>query len=231
MGLTSPKFFLMQAQDEEAGKYALEIVDTSIWLRRVSVSPSVALAHSRLLQSGRNMIFPATYLESSSFSIPQGSWSFKFENIFQQNRIPQALFVFFVKAAAIAGHYQKNPYVFESANLEELRCYAGSKIVPSINFKMNPSQYEVEPGIAGMYMASDLLRANYGPKYATKDSFMQGAFILGFDLTRDGNPGAEYLNTNFDASSVSLEGSFSAATAKVFASKPIPFLLSRTRLF
>ena len=183
------------------------IVGAEIWLKRLNVSPSVAIAHKKLLEE-KNMIFPCKYMESRTMDIAAGSDSFKFDNVFQGGKMPTALFAMMVRGGAKKGNLQQNPFVFEHADLSELRCYLGSKVFPSTMYKINPSKWDTEPAILDTLLALDAYGSHQGPAQLSRDTFVGGCCILGLDLSRDSNPTASYINTDFDSTALTLEGSF-----------------------
>ena len=204
--LHDKSFFTLQKTADE--KYQFNIISASIWLRRLSVSPSVALAHSQLL-ANKNAIFPCQYFQSRVTEIPQNSYTFKFEDIWQGSDIPKAIFMFFVKSKAFKGDVTLNPFVFTTAGLEEVQCHLGSQTLPSIGYTIDTNTLQNENlALLNTYLALDLVGATHGSHLLEKFKFCQGCFVIGIDLSRDGNPLAAYENTSFDASSIRLEGRF-----------------------
>ena len=204
------KFFTM-SPTTAGSKFTCVITDAEIWVKRVNVSPSVSIAHKKLLEE-KNMVFPCKYLESRTMEITNASNSFKFDNVFQGGKMPAAVFAMFVPSDAKKGSLTRNPYVFRHANLSEFRCYLGSKVFPSTMYKINPDVFDTEKAILDTLLALDVYGTNRGPAQLSRDTFTLGCFIMGLDLSRDSNPTAGYINTDFDATSLTLEGSFSTAT-------------------
>ncbi len=54
---------------------------------------------------------------------------------------------------------------------------------------------------------------NIGPGNINRSSFQEAAFILVWDLSRDGNVHSSYLNSTLDARAIRLEGTFAPAMA------------------
>ena len=65
-------------------------------------------------------------------------------------------------------------------------------------------------------MSMDMLSSNMGPGGFDRTSFELGAFILGYDLSRDGNPNALYSNSNYNAGNLSLQMNFDSELASGF---------------
>ena len=205
-------FFTIQADDEEDGSYKFVITNAEIWLKRVSVSPGISNSHSELSQD-MNMCYPCKYMQSSQIEIPPNSFGFKYDGVFQGGQMPVSLFCMFIHSQAKHGNIKLNPFVFESVNLNELKVHMGSKTFPSVAYTLSPATFKIEPALLNTYLALNAYGANSGPLNINRFDFTNGAMILGFDLTRNSDPTANYHNTDFDASSLNIEGKFSTATA------------------
>lgn len=122
--------------------------------------------------------------------------------------MPVAAFVIFVKGDAKAGSLVENPFCLRGMNLQELRLSLGAKKIPAMEYKLNLPQLQSQLALWETYMSLDYFGSNTGPGNYNRNTLDNGAFIFGFDLSRDGAPNAGYLNSNFEASNLSLEGSF-----------------------
>jgi len=207
--LAPMNFFTMT--DLAEGHYRFAITEAAILLRRVKVSPSVALAHNSLLQT-RNAIFPCKYMLSRTYNIPAGYGDFNFENAFIGKEMPTAIFIMFVKSKAKNGDFKENPYLFWNVNLLTLTIRLGGKKVPAIEYKLDVDEDQTQFALWQTYLALDYIGTNSGPGNLNRNTMTNGAFIYGIDLSRDGMPNAGYPNSNFDASTLSIEGSFKFAT-------------------
>lgn len=57
----------------------------------------------------------------------------------------------------------------------------------------------------------DYLDGNVSPGNFDRYVFENSMFIISWDLTRDGNPGANYINSLFEHRSIHLSGTFKTA--------------------
>ena len=206
-------FYTMQAKGEAADKYMFVITDAKILLKRIKVNPSIALSHSKLIEK-QNMIFPSKYMQSRQTPIPTGSFSFKFDSIFQGVHMPTAIFMMLVDSEAKKGDLEKNPFLFDDYKLEEVKFTLGAKNVPSIPYKINCTNYNSTEALLDLYLALQNMDLPVAPAHPTRLSHILTQFIVGFDLSRDGSPSASYENSNFDSSSIGLELFFKEATTK-----------------
>ena len=213
---TNPtRFFTIQASDEVDGTYKFVITNAEIWLKRVSISPGLSNSHAELSQN-MNMQYPCKYMQSSSIEIPKASFGFKFDGVFQGGQMPLSVFCMFIPSQNKQGDFHKNPYIFDHVNLSELKVHMGSKTFPSVGYTLNPLKFKIEPALLNTYLALNAYGASGGPLNINRNDFNKGAMILGFDLTRNSDPTANYQNTDFDASSLNIEGKFSTATDKSY---------------
>ena len=206
-------FYTMQKKGEGADKYMFVITDAKLLLKRIKVNPSIALSHSKLIEK-QNMVFPSKYMQSRQSPIPSGSYSFKFDSIFNGLNMPTAIFMMILDSEGKKGHLEKNPFVFEDYQISEVRCNMGAKTMPSVPYKIDCVKFNSQEALLDLYLALQNMDLPTAPAQPTRDGHIGAAFVLGFDLSRDGSPSASYENSNFDSSSVGVEVFFSEATKK-----------------
>ncbi len=215
--LTPMAFFSMTT--EAATAYKFRITEAAILLNRVSVNPSVALSHASLLQS-HNALYPCMYSAGRTFNIAAGSYDFVFSNAFVGKKMPISVFVFFVDAQALSGSLVRNPYVFYPLNLQKLTCRLGAKQIPAVEYKLNVGTNNTQFALWETFRALDYIDSNSGPGNLNRQTFDNGLFIYGFDLSNDGVPSAtNYSNSNFEATNLSFLGSFSQPADRTYTCK------------
>lgn len=121
------QFCLMSASD--TAEFKVDIVDALIKVCKVTVNPSVTLAHSKILETTPAK-YPYERSEIKTYTIPAGNFSFKAENLFQ-GAIPSRMVIAFVKTAAYTGDYTLNPFNFVHANLNSLAVYLNDESIPA----------------------------------------------------------------------------------------------------
>ena len=89
------QFFTIQASDQGANDYAFTIKAAEIWLKRVQISPQIALAHSELMRS-HNAVYPVKFMVSRTLEIPKSSFGFTFDNVLQGATMPTAIYMMFL---------------------------------------------------------------------------------------------------------------------------------------
>ena len=101
--------------------YKIDLIDVYLLAEKVKVNPAVIYGHAEMLQT-TNAKYPFTRTECRVQSIPQGSTSFHWDNIFQ-GRKPCRIVVCFVKETAFSGDYKANPYNFQNCGVRSLILY------------------------------------------------------------------------------------------------------------
>ena len=98
--------------------YKVKIQSATLYIRRVSVNPTVALAQANTLEQ-TTAKYPLRRVEVKTFSIPQGNQSFTRERMFL-GQTPKRIVIGCVENTAINGDFKKNPYNFKHFNLNFL---------------------------------------------------------------------------------------------------------------
>lgn len=111
-----PEFCLMTSEGSPLFEVYLEEVVLKVC--KLHVLPSIITAHAEKLKT-TNAKYPFTRTEVRLISIPAGSLSFNYNNLFNGIR-PTRVVVGFVDAEAAAGSYALNPFNFQHFNLSQI---------------------------------------------------------------------------------------------------------------
>ena len=159
------------------------IVAATLHARKVSVNPALALAHAKLLDSGKFAKYPLRRGVVSTFTVPSGSYTFNKENVIT-GQLPRRIVLAFVSNSAFNGNPKQNPYNFKHFNLNFLSLHNGSQVIPSQPLTPNYA--------AGEYLqAYNTLQQGMGFSHTERgvaidrDDFKKGFAIYAFDLTPD----------------------------------------------
>ncbi|XP_016420228.1 uncharacterized protein F54H12.2-like [Sinocyclocheilus rhinocerous] len=162
--------------------YKLNIVSASLFVKKVSVSPSVRLAHAQALLS-TTAKYPIDRVCLKNFSIPAGSRVSNQENLFL-GTLPKSIVLAMVDNDAFTGSYEKNPFTFKHYDLEFLAVYVDGQQFPA-----KPLQPDFTSGSAvrefyqlatatGRHLKNQPLSIN-------RDDFLKGYSLYAFNLTPD----------------------------------------------
>ena len=125
-----PEFVLMtDGVGDNIPDYKLMITDAGLFVRKVTVSPMIALAHARTLEKA-NAIYPLTRTMMRVFSVASGSFAFTADNLFM-DKTPNRVIVGFVRGDAYNGHLQHNPLMLEHMSLNYISLYHQGSQIPA----------------------------------------------------------------------------------------------------
>ncbi|XP_067295937.1 uncharacterized protein F54H12.2-like [Pseudorasbora parva] len=173
------EFCLMRTGDVA---YKLKIMTASLFVKKVSVSPSVRLGHAQALLS-TTAKYPIDRVCLKNFSIPAGSRVSNQENLFL-GTLPKSIVLAMVDNDAFTGAYRKNPFAFKNYDLEYLAVYVDGQQFPA-----KPLQPDFEAGLAvrefyQLAMASGRHLKNQALSIDRND-FLNGYALYAFNLTPD----------------------------------------------
>lgn len=116
----SPAFCLCSG--DASPDYRIEIHDIYMLAKRIRVNPAVIFGHSEILKT-TNAKYPFTRGECRVQSIPTGSTSFHWDNLFQ-GHTPNRVVIGLVLSKAVSGDYKSNPFDFSNCGIRSVCLYA-----------------------------------------------------------------------------------------------------------
>lgn len=114
-------------------QYRVKIMSASLFVKKVSVAPTVRLAHSKALQH-TNAKYSIDRVALKTFSIPAGTRVCNQENLYI-GQIPKFVIVGFVDNEGYTGSYTRNPFNFENYDTEFISLYADGQTYPGKPFQ------------------------------------------------------------------------------------------------
>ena len=135
------KMRFVRSKDEFSlmGDAKVEIVDMTLYVRKVKLNPSVQLEHIKRLEKDTAK-YPVKRVETKVFSIPQGNKTYNQENLFLGQR-PTRIVLGMVRNTAFSGDATKNPFNFDHFNANFVALYVDGMQVPSKPYKPNLPGY------------------------------------------------------------------------------------------
>ena len=172
------EFILMSA----ANDFKVEILEAYLSIRKVKVSPGIALGHADALMTSPAK-FPITRKECKVLAIPAGFRSFTKDNIFL-GQLPKRLVIGMIRNTAFAGAVTSNPYKFSHFNVNYIQLYTDGEPVQSKPFKLNVQQGKYLDAFETLSKSFDKLD---GEKSAIikREDWVRGYSLFSFDLTPD----------------------------------------------
>jgi len=172
-------FCLMSAVD---ATYKVKIVDCKLFVRKVRLSPSVFVAHSKALERG-NAKYPIRRTVCKTFTIPAGNLDASQESLFT-GQLPTRLVIGCLDNRAFNGTYNRNPFNFEHMNLTQLKIYLDGQqqsvkpIEPDFTNNLYLSAF------SSLFSGTGKLHKDEG-NFIDRAEFAGGYALYAFDLTPD----------------------------------------------
>ena len=146
-----------------ANDLTIKILETSLQVRRVKVSQSVALQHAMMLEKAAAK-YPIKRVLMRAMNTPFKSMSFTVTGI-HRGIMPSRVVVGFVENSAYSGSFDKNPFNFLNLSIKNLRLKVASQSLP------------YSDGVS-----SDFTNNRYVQAY---DTLFQNVRNMGNDITYD----------------------------------------------
>ncbi|KAK3922312.1 hypothetical protein KUF71_011781 [Frankliniella fusca] len=118
-------FALMSTKASEK----IKLLDVKLFVRRVTISPSVLLAHAQALEKSPAK-YPVNRIDIKTVTITQGLRDKTIDNLFL-NSLPQRVIFGFVDNRAFNGDYTRNPFNFQHFNLNYIQMHVDGDPVPA----------------------------------------------------------------------------------------------------
>lgn len=111
------------------GQEKIKLLDATLYVRKVGISPSVMLAHAHALEKAPAK-YPVNRVDIKTVTITQGLRDKNLDNLFM-NQLPQRIVIGFVDNRAFNGDYKLNGYNFQHFNLNYLSLMVDGHPVPT----------------------------------------------------------------------------------------------------
>jgi hypothetical protein len=113
----------------------LELQDATLLVRKINISPSIMLAHAKILGT-TTAKYNYKRVELQNFTLSSGIFQRTIENMFL-NKIPSRIIFGLVKNSAYSGALKENCFNFENFDVSQITLSINGKIVGSTPYKLN----------------------------------------------------------------------------------------------
>lgn len=179
--LQKPTFCLL-APPADTKKYKIEIMAANLFVRKVTPSPDVLIAHEKSINTS-TFKYPIRRTECRSYSIAANLCDVLLDNVFL-GPIPCFVLIGIVNSDAKTGNMRRNPFMFEHRKLNYLTLHVDGVQYPAIPLQPNfgSSQwvraYQQFFLATGQYYGTDGIDITYS-------EYNNGYTLYAFDLTAD----------------------------------------------
>jgi len=161
----------------------VQIVQVSMFVRKVKLMPSVFLAHAKTLERSPAK-YPIRHVVCKSFTIPQYYLDVSHEKLFS-GQLPTRIVIGLVDNRAYNGDRQRNPLNFQHFNLNEIVVYFDGQQQHAVR----PVQPDCGHGLYtraynSMFAGPGKLCKDEG-LYISREDYSAGYALYAFDLTAD----------------------------------------------
>lgn len=172
-------FCLMDA----ANKYRINITDATLLIRRVRLSPSLLLAHEKML-SQTTAKYPLTRVEVKAITLHNGVHGETIDNVIL-GQLPKRIIIGFVDNKAYNGDKAMNPFNFKHFNINYLcLCVDGTQVpAKPLQPDFKTSEMYVD-AYHTLFSGTGIHFMNLG-NCITRESYPNGYCLFAFDLTPD----------------------------------------------
>lgn len=201
------KFALIRAAGVANG-HRIKIHDMSLFIRKITLSPSVYLAHERALQkTAAKYAIRRAILRT--FAIPQHEQNVSKDNLLV-GIIPRRIIIGFVKTTAFNCDPNENPFNFQHFDLDFLSLYKNGVCIPATPLKPNWAGGSYVRSYMTLFQGTHTGFSNNGCGISYED-YSKGLTLFVFDLTN-----GQCEGNNFEPvtrGNIRLEGRFRNAIA------------------
>ncbi|XP_075421377.1 uncharacterized protein F54H12.2-like [Ascaphus truei] len=179
-------FCLMSA---EAEPFKIQILNASLFVKRVQIAPAVRIGHAQGLLSG-NAKYTIDRVGMKIYSIAVGSRVCNLENLFL-GQLPKLVIIGFVDNDAFSGAYDKNPLCFKHNHVNFAALYLDGEQIPTKPFQPDFEnansirEYMALVQIAGKQNADAGFLIN-------REEYVEGYTLFAFDLSPDQERGGHF---------------------------------------
>lgn len=160
----------------------IEIISAKLFIRKLKITPSLALAHEKILQT-KPALYPITRVECKIIHLPSGQKNFAHENVFW-GLLPNRIILGIVDNKAFNGDIKLNPFEFKNCGLNYLAVHVGGEQIPWAPLRPSFATNNYIRAYYTQFTGGDGIGTDTGHGIS-RDDFKNGHSLYCFDLTPD----------------------------------------------
>ena len=162
--------------------YKARIVECKMLIRKVKVSPSIALAHARALESS-NAKYPLKRGHVKTYTIPAGNLNHSQEQLFTGD-IPSRIVIGIVDNDSFNGRYDRNPFNFKHYSLTQIKLFLDGQQQLVRPIETNYAARNFINGYVSLFNATGKYMKDENLDISRED-YNRGYALYAFDLSPD----------------------------------------------
>jgi len=168
---------------DAAAAYAIRVVAAELHVRKVKLSPSVFLAHSKALEHGTAK-YPVKQVVCKTFTIPVGFLDLSHEKLFS-GQLPARLVVGLVDVESFNGAIGRHPYNFQNFGLNEIGVYLDGQQAQSIRvLRPDYTNRQYVDAYMSLFTGTNKINRDEG-NYISREDYSRGYSLYAYDLSPD----------------------------------------------
>lgn len=176
-----PAFTILSTHADSKMKF--QIVDATLYMRHVTPSPSVLLAHSKVLAAGGTFKYHINRVDLRSHTISANETAINLDNLVS-GELPKFIAITFVNNQAFSGTSNTNPFFFHHYNFNFLCLKIDGRQVPSEALTPNWSEDRFARVYQTLFTETHIKHGAQS-NVITPELFKSGYMIACFDLSPD----------------------------------------------
>ena len=172
--------FVLTAKSDVTESFKVDILSAKLIVRKLKITPSLCLAHERILQQ-KTEKYPIAHMECKVIHVPQWQKSFTHDNLFLV-QIPTRIVLGIGDNRAFNGDISLNPYNFHHCNLNYLAVHLDGQQVPWAPLQPSFSGSSYIRAFYTQFTGGDVISSDTGNTIG-REQFVNGHALYCFDLT------------------------------------------------
>jgi hypothetical protein len=160
----------------------IEFLDIHLNVMKSRVSDELLLAHMRAL-SISSAKYPIVRSQVKTFTIDKGVTSRNLENVIN-GQLPRRIYLSFISNEAFGGSYTKNPFYYDSYNINSIACFVNGEQFPRRAYTPDFSSDDYTRELTELYRISGQLN-NEVRMMIDRNTYDKGFTIFAFNLSQD----------------------------------------------
>ncbi|XP_072152548.1 uncharacterized protein F54H12.2-like [Bemisia tabaci] len=162
--------------------YKVKVIEANLFARRVRVSPSVLLSHAQGLEK-TNAKYPITRADVKTNTIPAGVRSASLDNVVS-GQLPTRIIMGMVLNTAFNGGIEKNPFNFQTFNLNYASFHTDGQQIPGVVLTPNFDAHEYVRTFHSLFSGTGIHYSDSGNEI-NREEFKAGYSLIALDFTPD----------------------------------------------
>ncbi len=155
-----------------------KLENVCLWVPKIELEPEAQNAIDTILTK-TPLLYPFMRTEMRTVSIPAGTFSKTFEDLFQ-GEVPTRMLVGMVDGDAYNGNYGLNPLRFKHFNVASMGFYVNGEPTPREPYELNFTEGQYLDGLKSLYdVAGKSIENTNIP--INRDQYRQGYALIGFE--------------------------------------------------